>query len=216
MKIKTTDKLRSDFLDFFKSKGHRVISSDSLIPQDDLTVLFTSAGMSQFKKQFLGEVGDFRRAASCQKCLRTGDLDNVGRTSSHHTFFEMLGNFSFGDYFKEEAILWGWEFIHEVLEVPSEKLWVSVYKDDDEAYRIWRDLVKIPEEKIVKFGDKDNFWPANAIADGPNGPCGPCSEIFYDWGKSEGCKKPDCSLACDRSEERRVGKECRSRWSPYH
>ena len=197
MKINTTDKLRSDFLDFFKSKGHRVISSDSLIPQDDLTVLFTSAGMSQFKKQFLGEVGDFRRAASCQKCLRTGDLDNVGRTSSHHTFFEMLGNFSFGDYFKEEAILWGWEFIHEVLEVPSEKLWVSVYKDDDEAYRIWRDLVKIPEEKIVKFGDKDNFWPANAIADGPNGPCGPCSEIFYDWGKSEGCKKPDCSLACD-------------------
>ena len=197
MKIKTTDDLRQKFLDFFESKAHKIISSDSLIPRDDPTVLFTSAGMNQFKKQFLGEVGDFRRAASCQKCLRTGDLNNVGRTSGHHTFFEMLGNFSFGDYFKEEAILWSWEFIHEVLAIPPENLWVSVYKDDVEAYKIWRDLVNVPREKIVKFGDKDNFWPANAITDGPNGPCGPCSEIFYDWGKNEGCKKPDCSPACD-------------------
>ncbi|PIQ88402.1 MAG: alanine--tRNA ligase [Candidatus Omnitrophica bacterium CG11_big_fil_rev_8_21_14_0_20_42_13] len=191
-----TDALRHKFLDFFKEKGHKIFVSDSLVPADDPTVLFTSAGMNQFKRQFLGQATDFRRAASCQKCLRTGDLENVGKTSGHHTFFEMLGNFSFGDYFKKEAITWAWEFVTERLGISCDKLWVSVYDNDDEAYKIWQGLVKIPRERIMKFGDKDNFWPANAILQGPDGPCGPCSEIFYDWGENEGCKKSDCSLRC--------------------
>ncbi|MEK6715105.1 MAG: alanine--tRNA ligase [Candidatus Omnitrophota bacterium] len=191
-----TNELRQKYLEFFRSKGHKVVPSDSLVPADDPTVLFTSAGMNQFKKEFLGQINDFRRAASCQKCLRTDDLDKVGKTASHHTFFEMLGNFSFGDYFKKEAITWAWEFVTEVLNVPEEKLWVSVYKDDEDTYKIWCDSIKIPSAKIIKLGDHDNFWPADTIIGGPNGPCGPCSEIFYDWGKGAGCGAPDCSPHC--------------------
>jgi len=129
--------------------------------------------------------------------MRTGDLDNVGKTSGHHTFFEMLGNFSFGDYFKKEAILWAWEFLTVELKISADRLWASVYKDDEEAYDIWRDIVKIPKEKIIRFGEKDNFWPSEAPTKGPNGPCGPCSEVFYDYGKDVGCGKPGCTPACD-------------------
>jgi len=189
--------IREKFLKFFESKKHKVVSSDSLVPKADPTLLFTSAGMNQFKEQFLGHNVTYKRAVSSQKCLRTADLENVGRTASHHTFFEMLGNFSFGDYFKEEAILWAWEFMTEVMQLNKEKLWVSVYKDDDESYKIWQNKVKVPKEKIVKLGAKDNYWPSNAPKDGPNGPCGPCSEIFYDWGKDVGCKKKTCNPACN-------------------
>ena len=200
----TTDNIRSKFLDFFKSKGHAVIASDSLVPKDDPTVLFTTAGMQQFKPQFLGRDLTYTRAATCQKCLRTDDLDCVGKTDFHHTFFEMLGNFSFGDYFKKDAIHWAWEFLTVVMHLPKEQLWVSVYKEDDEAYAIWLNDIKIPVARIVKLGDKSNFWPSNARLNGPNGPCGPCSEIFYDYGVNAICPKgkdcdPDCS--CGRFSE---------------
>ena len=171
--------IRRKFLEFFASKGHQIVPSDSLVPKADPTLLFTSAGMNQFKEQFLGHNVTYRKAASSQKCLRTADLEKVGKTSSHHTFFEMLGNFSFGDYFKKEAIVWAWEFMTEVMGIEKERLWVSVYKEDGESYKIWRDIIKVPKEKIKKLGADENFWPANAPKDGPNGPCGPCSEIFY-------------------------------------
>ena len=173
------DEIRERFLGFFEERGHRIYPSDSLVPANDPSILFTGAGMNQFKDEFLGKVKGSRRAATCQKCLRTGDLENVGRTAGHHTFFEMLGNFSFGDYFKKDAILWAWEFLTKELGLKDKDLWASVYKDDKEAYEIWRDIIKIPKEKILKLGEKDNFWPANAPAAGPNGPCGPCSEIFF-------------------------------------
>jgi alanyl-tRNA synthetase len=192
-----TNELRQRFLTFFESKDHTVVPSDSLVPTGDPTLLFTSAGMNQFKDQFMGRSIAYPRAASCQKCLRTADLDNVGKTAYHHTFFEMLGNFSFGDYFKQEAIVWAWEFMTEVLKLPEKKLWVSVYNDDDETYAIWRDAVKVPEKKIIRLGDKENFWPSNAKQEGPNGPCGPCSEIFYDWGAQAGCGKKKCDPRCD-------------------
>ncbi len=192
----TADNLREKYLEFFRSKGHNVVSSDSLAPKDDPTVLFTPAGMNQFKKQFLGLITDFTRAASSQRCLRTDDLEKVGKTDCHHTFFEMLGNFSFGDYFKDEAILWAWEFLTQELKIQPEKLAVSVYKDDEEAYNIWKDKVNFPEEKIIKLGDHDNFWPADAKEKGPNGPCGPCSEIFFDLGPEVGCKKSGCTPEC--------------------
>lgn len=179
-----TDDIRKAFLEFFKSKGHEIVASDSLVPKDDPTLLFTGAGMNQFKEKFLGRNITYKRAGTCQKCLRTGDLENVGKTPSHHTFFEMLGNFSFGDYFKREAIGWAWEFLTGNLKLKTDNLWVSVYKDDDEAYKIWKDIIKIPEKKIIKFGAKENFWPSEAPAKGPNGPCGPCSEIFYDYSGS--------------------------------
>jgi len=191
-----SDILRDKFLSFFKARKHRIEESDSLVPKEDSTVLFTPAGMNQFKKHFLGVITDFSRAATCQRCLRTDDLDHVGKTAAHHTLFEMLGNFSFGDYFKEESIAWAWEFLTKELKIEEKRLWVSVYKDDDEAYDIWKDKIKIPLDKIVKLGDKDNFWPAEAKAKGPNGPCGPCSEIFFDMGKNFGCGKDDCSPAC--------------------
>lgn len=190
------DILREKFLNFFKAKKHRIIESDSLVPKEDPTVLFTPAGMNQFKKQFLGEVGEYNRAATSQRCLRTDDLDKVGKTTGHHTFFEMLGNFSFGNYFKKEAIQWAWEFLTKELKINENKLWVSVYKDDDEAYKIWKDIIGVSVNKIIKLGDKDNFWPAEAKEKGPNGPCGPCSEIFYDFGKNEKCKNPGCNPAC--------------------
>ena len=174
------DILRKKFLDFFKEKKHKVLPSDSLAPADDPTVLFTPAGMNQFKKEFLGFDSGFKRAATSQRCLRTDDLDKVGKTTGHHTFFEMLGNFSFGDYFKKEAIAFAWEFLTEELKIKKEKLWVSVYKEDDDAYKIWKDLIKVPQERIVRLGDKENFWPSEAKEKGPNGPCGPCSEIFFD------------------------------------
>lgn len=167
-----------------------------MVPKDDPTILFTPAGMNQFKAEFLGFDCGFKRAATAQRCLRTDDLDKVGKTTGHHTFFEMLGNFSFGDYFKKEAIIWAWEFLTEELKIKKEKLWVSVYKEDDEAHKIWKDLIKIPEKKIIKLGDKENFWPSEAKAKGPNGPCGPCSEIFFDHGKEAGCGKPDCGPSC--------------------
>ena len=173
------DEIRERFLKFFEQRGHTIYPSDSLVPKNDPTLLFTGAGMNQFKEEFLGRVKGTRRAATCQKCLRTGDLENVGKTPDHHTFFEMLGNFSFGDYFKKEAIVWAWEFLTEELGLEEKGLWVSVYKDDDEAYNIWKGIIKVPPEKILRMGEKDNFWPANAPSEGPNGPCGPCSEIFY-------------------------------------
>ena len=190
----TSAELRTRFLDFFTRQGHVVKESDSLIPSGDPTVLFTSAGMNQFKDYFLGKRTDLTRAASSQKCLRTGDLDKVGKSASHHSFFEMLGNFSFGDYFKREAIQWGWEFLTGTLDfkgtpskhrdvclsLPGKKLWVSVYEEDPEAEQIWREVIGVPSERIVRFGQADNFWPANAPTDGPNGPCGPCSEIYFD------------------------------------
>ncbi|MFH1655914.1 MAG: alanine--tRNA ligase [Candidatus Omnitrophota bacterium] len=192
-----TNLLRNKFLKFFETKKHKIVASDSLVPAGDPTVLFTSAGMNQFKKQFMGQVSDFRRAASSQKCLRTDDLEKVGKTPFHHTFFEMLGNFSFGDYFKKDAIHWAWEFLTEWLKIPKEKLWISVYKDDDEAYDIWAKEIKVFKEKIIKLGDKENFWPSEAKQKGPNGPCGPCSEIFYDYGKGVGCGKKNCNPSCD-------------------
>ena len=185
--------LRNRFLTFFERRRHSVQPSDSLIPSGDPTVLFTSAGMNQFKDYFLGKRTDLTRAVSCQKCLRTGDLDKVGKSPSHHSFFEMLGNFSFGDYFKREAIGWAWEFLTGTLDfagtkrsatpelclnLPAAKLWVSVYEDDEDARTLWRAL-GVPEERIKRFGQADNFWPANAPSQGPNGPCGPCSEIYY-------------------------------------
>ncbi|HNW39814.1 MAG TPA: alanine--tRNA ligase [Candidatus Omnitrophota bacterium] len=192
----TADILREKFLNFFKTRGHKIVESDSLVPKDDPTVLFTPAGMNQFKKEFLGFDSGFKRAATSQRCLRTDDLDKVGKTSAHHTFFEMLGNFSFGDYFKPEAIAWAWEFLTKELKIDQHRLWVSVYQDDDEAYNTWKDKIGIPEKKIVRLGDKDNFWPAEAKTKGPNGPCGPCSEIFYDFGPSTGCGEKICDPSC--------------------
>ena len=191
-----TNTLRKKYLNFFAKKGHKIVPSSSLVPVDDLTLLFTSAGMNQFKKEFLGHVSGFRRAVTCQRCLRTDDLEKVGQTDCHHTFFEMLGNFSFGDYFKKEAISWAWEFLLEELKLKPDTLWVSVYEEDQEAYNVWKDIIGFPRERIVKLGAKDNFWPANAIIDGPNGPCGPCSEIFFDYGKDKGCRKPSCNPGC--------------------
>jgi alanyl-tRNA synthetase len=177
-----TDELREAYLSFFQSKGCERRPSDVLVPHDDPTVLFTPAGMNQFKREFLG-LGDpnFKRATTCQKCLRTGDIENVGRTAYHHTFFEMLGNFSFGDYFKREAITWAWEFCTSKnwLALDPDKLSVTVYLDDDEAAEIWQNVVGLPASKITRMGEDDNFWPAGAPSHGPDGVCGPCSEIFF-------------------------------------
>ncbi|MBI4712342.1 MAG: alanine--tRNA ligase [Planctomycetes bacterium] len=192
------DELRSLFLDFFARKGHQVCPSASLIPANDPSLLFTGAGMNQFKDYFLGKVKPpFTRAVTAQKCLRTVDIERVGRTNSHHTFFEMLGNFSFGDYFKAEAITWGWEFLTEVLKLPKERLYISVYKDDKEAYKIWTEQIGIPKDRISGFGAKENFWPSDAPKEGPDGPCGPCSDIYYDTGVEFGCGLPTCALGCD-------------------
>ena len=193
----SANEIRTKFLDFFKSRKHTIVASDSLVPKDDPTVLFTTAGMQQFKRQFLGHIDGYTRAASSQKCLRTDDLDKIGKTPCHHTFFEMLGNFSFGDYFKKDAIAYAWEFLTKEMKLPAEKLWVSVYEEDQEAYDEWVKM-GFPKERIVKLGDKDNFWPAEAKAKGPNGPCGPCSEIFYDYGKGviSDCKNKKCDPSC--------------------
>ncbi len=173
------DELREAYLDFFAARGCVRRPSDVLVPNDP-TVLFTPAGMNQFKREFMG-LGDpsFTRATTCQKCLRTGDIENVGKTAFHETFFEMMGNFSFGDYFKREAIHWAWEFLRGTLRIPADRLTITVYLDDDEAFHIWHDEIKVPAERITRMGEDDNFWPAGAPTHGPNGVCGPCSEIFY-------------------------------------
>jgi alanyl-tRNA synthetase len=194
--LKTGDAIRESFLKFFEEKGHTRVASSSLIPKDDPTLLFTNAGMVQFKNAFLSlENRGYTRAVSCQKCARAGgkhnDLENVGVTTRHHTFFEMLGNFSFGDYFKEEAIAWAWEYLIDVVKLPKEKLWVTIYTDDDEAYAIWHKKMKVPKDRIVRMGEKSNFWMM-----GETGPCGPCSEIIYDQGEGTGCGRTECDLDC--------------------
>lgn len=182
VKALTTQEIRDAYVAFFKDKGHVHYPSASLIPENDPTILFTVAGMAQFKDMFLGRGShDFTRAVTCQKVIRTNDIMEVGRTPRHHTFFEMLGNFSFNDYFKREAITWAWEFLTGVLELPPERLSVSVHEIDDEAYRIWNEEVGIPAERLFRLGDADNFWPANAPSEGPFGPGGCCSEIFWDF-----------------------------------
>jgi alanyl-tRNA synthetase len=188
----TSDQVRQAFLDFFKEKEHKIIPSAPLIPKGDPTLLLTTAGMVQFKPYFLGETKPpHTRLASCQKCFRTTDIEVVG-DSTHLTFFEMLGNFSVGDYFKKEAIAWAWEFVTKWLKLPKERLWVTIFLDDDESFGYWRD-VGVPEERILRFGEEDNFWgPA-----GDSGPCGPCSEIHYDFGEDVGCGKPSCKPNCD-------------------
>ncbi|MEJ2323397.1 MAG: alanine--tRNA ligase [Nitrospirota bacterium] len=189
--------IRKAFLDYFASQGHRVVQSSPLIPRHDPTLLFTNAGMVPFKSVFLGEeTRDYKRAASSQKCLRAGgkhsDLENVGHTSRHHTFFEMLGNFSFGDYFKREAIEFAWELLTERYGLPKDRLWVTIYEDDDEADGLWQEAVGVPAERIVRLGAKDNFWQM-----GDTGPCGPCSEVLIDQGEGVGCGTPECRPGCD-------------------
>ena len=204
MEALTAAEVRERYLSFFESKDHARLPSDSLIPADDPTVLFTGAGMNQFKDMFLGKgTLPHKRVTTTQKCLRVPDLDEVGRTPRHHTFFEMLGNFSFGDYFKAECIQWEWEFFTVVLGIPADNLVVTVYLDDDEAYEIWHEQIGMPEDRIYRFGEKENFWPAEAPSKGPNGPCGPCSEIYFD--ASPGTPYPDKqgleSLPADRFTE---------------
>ena len=192
MKRLSVDELRTAFLRYFQDKDHALLPSAPLVPHGDPTLLLTGAGMIPFKPYFLGhEAPPHSRVTTCQRCLRTVDFDNVGITDRHGTFFEMLGNFSFGDYFKKEVIPWAWEFVTEHLELPADKLWVSIYQDDDEAHDIWRDAVGIPGERIVRLGREDNFWEIGV------GPCGPCSEIHLDRGPEYGCGDPDCKPGCD-------------------
>jgi len=193
-----TNELRQLFLEFFVARDHKLVPSDSLVPTYDPSLLFSGAGMNQFKDEFLGRgKRALSRACSSQKCIRTGDIDSVGVTTSHHVFFEMLGNFSFGNYFKREAIQWAWEFYLQVLKIPEEKLSVSVYEEDDEAYGIWEKEIGLAPAKIHRFDAHENFWPADAPTEAPAGQlCGPCSEIFYDLGPND-CGEPDCSPACD-------------------
>ena len=196
----TAKEIRRRHLEFLHRHQHEIVESGPIIPPNDPTLLFTNAGMVQFKKLFLGEEKRaYSRATTCQKCLRVSgkhnDLENVGRTARHHTFFEMLGNFSFGDYFKREAITWAWEFVNGELELPKEKLWVTVFRDDDEAAAIWAEVANLPADRIVRMGEKDNFWTM-----GDSGPCGPCSEIYVDQGEDMSCG-PDCGIGkcdCDR------------------
>ena len=192
MKAYGVNELRQMFLDFFASKGHLARGSYSLVPHNDKSVLLIPAGMAPLKPYFTGqEIPPNRRMATCQKCVRTGDIENVGRTARHLTFFEMLGNFSFGDYFKHEAIAWSWEFLTQVVGLDPQRLYPSVYLDDDEAFDIWNKEIGIAPERIFRFGKEDNFWEHGA------GPCGPCSEIYYDRGEKYGCGKPGCTVGCD-------------------
>jgi alanyl-tRNA synthetase len=192
-----SSEIRTTFLEYFKSRDHKIVPSSLLVPRHDPSLLFVNAGMVQFKSIFLGEEkSPHKRATSCQKCMRAGgkhsDIENVGHTARHHTFFEMLGNFSFGDYFKREAMLFAWELLTERFGLPEEKLYVSVYEEDDEAAVLWSELTGIPAERLVRLGAKDNFWQM-----GDTGPCGPCSEIIIDQGEDFGCGKPDCRVGCD-------------------
>ena len=186
------NEIRDKYLSFFESKGHLRLPSFSLIPQNEKSLLLINAGMAPMKPWFSGEqTPPRRRVTTCQKCIRTPDIERVGRTARHGTFFEMLGNFSFGDYFKREATAWAWEFCTKVMELPADRLYVSVYLDDDEAWDIWTKEVGVPEDHMVRFGKEDNFWEIGA------GPCGPCSEIYFDRGEEFGCGKPDCKVGCD-------------------
>ncbi len=192
MEKKGLNEIRKMFLDFFESKEHLVVPSAPLVPQNDNSLLLINAGMAPLKPYFSGtEVPPKNRMASCQKCIRTGDIENVGKTSRHATFFEMLGNFSFGDYFKKESIQWGWEFVTDYLKLPLDRVWVSVYEEDNEAYEIWNKTVGVPADKIVRLGKADNFWEIGV------GPCGPCSELYYDRGEKFGCDSADCKPGCD-------------------
>ena len=192
MKWTSLNDLREAFLSFFESKGHLRMKSFSLVPNNDKSLLLINSGMAPMKKFFTGEEKPPKnRVCTCQKCIRTPDLERVGHTARHGTYFEMLGNFSFGDYFKVEAIPWAWEFLTGTLEIPADLLWPSVYEEDDEAYAIWRDKIGVPEEHIVKLGKADNFWEHGT------GPCGPCSEIYFDRGLKYGCGSPDCKPGCD-------------------
>ena len=184
--------LREKYLSFFESKGHLRLPSFSLVPNNDKSLLLINSGMAPMKKYFTGEVTPPRsRVTTCQKCIRTPDLERVGHTARHGTYFEMLGNFSFGDYFKKEAIPWAWEFLTKTLEIPEDKLWPSVYENDDEAYDIWTTVIGVPAERVVRLGKEDNFWEHGS------GPCGPCSEIYFDRGEKYGCGSPDCKPGCD-------------------
>lgn len=188
----TGKEIRERYLKYFESKGHRRMASASLIPANDPSILWTAAGMVPFKPYFTGaDRPEVLRVTTCQKCIRTPDIDVVGRTARHHTFFEMLGNFSFGDYFKKEAIPWAWEFVIQELGLPPEKLWITIYLDDDEAFDIWHREVGVPEERIVRLDKDTNFWEIGV------GPCGPCSEIYVDLGKERGCGSPECAVGCD-------------------
>ena len=192
MKWTSLNELREKYLSFFESKGHLRLPSFSLVPNNDKSLLLINSGMAPMKKFFTGEeIPPRNRVCTCQKCIRTPDLDRVGHTARHGTYFEMLGNFSFGDYFKNEAIAWAWEFLTECLEIPADLLWPSVYEHDDEAYALWRDKIGVPEAHIVKLGKADNFWEHGS------GPCGPCSEIYFDRGIKYGCGSPDCKPGCD-------------------
>ncbi len=192
MKWTSLNDLRESYLSYFESKGHLRLGSFSLVPNNDKSLLLINSGMAPMKKYFTGEVTPPRnRVTTCQKCIRTPDLERVGITARHGTFFEMLGNFSFGDYFKNEAIPWAWEYLTKTLEIPEELLWPSVYEEDDEAYALWRDVIGVPEERIVRMGKEDNFWEHGT------GPCGPCSEIYFDRGEKCGCGSHDCKHGCD-------------------
>ena len=192
MKKYGLNELRKMYLEFFESKGHLKMNSFSLVPHNDNSLLLINAGMAPLKPYFTGqEIPPCNRVTTCQKCIRTGDIENVGKTARHGTFFEMLGNFSFGDYFKKEAIAWSWEFLTEVLEMDPDRLYPSVYLEDDEAFDIWNKDIGIAKERIYRFGKEDNFWEHGS------GPCGPCSEIYYDRGEKYGCGKPDCEVGCD-------------------
>ncbi|MDR1674121.1 MAG: alanine--tRNA ligase, partial [Oscillospiraceae bacterium] len=192
MQKRTVNELREMFLSFFESKGHLRLSSAPLVPSADKSLLLINSGMAPLKKYFLGdETPPSRRVTTCQKCIRTPDIERVGKTSRHGTYFEMLGNFSFGDYFKNEAVAWAWEFFTEVLEMPEERLYVSVYEQDDEAYDIWTKTIGVSPSRMVRLGKEDNFWEHGS------GPCGPCSEIYYDRGEVNGCGNPDCAPGCD-------------------
>ncbi|MCI8429476.1 MAG: alanine--tRNA ligase [Lachnospiraceae bacterium] len=192
MKEYGVNELRRMFLEFFESKDHLKMKSFSLVPRNDKSLLLINSGMAPLKPYFTGaEIPPRKRVTTCQKCIRTGDIENVGKTARHGTFFEMLGNFSFGDYFKKEAIAWSWEFLTEVVGLDPDRLYPSVYLEDDEAFEIWNQQIGIPAERIFRFGKEDNFWEHGA------GPCGPCSEIYYDRGEKYGCGKPDCTVGCD-------------------
>jgi len=186
------NEIREKFLSFFETKGHIRLPSAPLVPKSDKSLLLINSGMAPLKPYFTGaEVPPGKRVTTCQKCIRTPDIERVGKTARHGTFFEMLGNFSFGDYFKEESITWGWEFVTEWLKLPEDKLWITIYEDDDEAFEIWHKKVGIPAEKIVRMGKEDNFWEIGL------GPCGPCSEIYFDRGEEYGCGRDDCKVGCD-------------------
>ena len=186
------NELRRMFLEFFESKGHLAMKSFSLVPHNDNSLLLINSGMAPLKPYFTGqEIPPRRRVTTCQKCIRTGDIENIGKTARHGTFFEMLGNFSFGDYFKTEAIHWSWEFLTEVVGLDPDRLYPSVYQDDDEAFDIWNKEIGIAPERIFRFGKEDNFWEHGS------GPCGPCSEIYYDRGEKYGCGKPGCTVGCE-------------------